>query len=168
MADGASGKPIFDPGWSAEATGRAGGVDLRRFFQGRWMVDRRIVDQRMDDGASSFEGTAEFRDDGEGGFLFHEVGALRVGGRRVRAEQRYRYRFDDPKHVAIFFADGRLFCEFGPLQVGEGVPARARHLCGDDDYAGGLTLEAEDRWRLTWRVLGPRKDYTAVSVYLRY
>ncbi|CAH1661303.1 DUF6314 family protein [Chelatococcus asaccharovorans] len=43
---------------------------------------------------------------------------------------------------------------------------RVHHCCGEDLYCGSVIFAARDRWRETWMVSGPRKNYLSTSRYL--
>jgi hypothetical protein len=63
----------------------------------------------------------------------------------------------------VFFADGRFFHR---AEITEGR-ARVCHDCAPDKYIGRYCFQGPDRWSLSWRVTGPRKDLVVSSVFSR-
>ncbi|WP_158047817.1 DUF6314 family protein [Skermanella pratensis] len=138
-------------------------ADLRAFLAGAWRIARTMRDARLgQDG--SFDGTAVFRDLGDGELLLRETGILRFGGHAGPAEQTYRYTFPDgPRRAMVFRHDGSPFHD---LDLSDGA-AEVLHRCGADVYRGGFRVEGHGAWRVRWLVGGPRKDYHMVTRYSR-
>ena len=129
-------------------------------FEGLWRLERRISDALGPDAV--FSGTARFTPDGQG-LILDEAGRLDLAGQGAfQAERRYLWR-PDGAGVAVFFADGRDFHRFDP---GQGA-AVADHWCDPDTYKVRYDFSLWPRWQAEWRVTGPRKDYTMLSVYTR-
>lgn len=139
-------------------------VALHRYFGGDWRVERRIDDRRAGE-ALIFDGAARFTaEDAPERLTETETGRLiRASGEGFEARRVTLWRFSDVATAALFFADGRPFCQFDFLQT----PASATHHCGADHYDGEATIVSEGEWRLVWRVTGPRKDYVSATRYLR-
>jgi hypothetical protein len=83
----------------------------------------------------------------------------------VRAEARREYRFViESDHVfSVFFADGRFFHR---AEIAAGI-ASATHDCAPDIYRGRYRFLAPDRWSLSWRITGPRKNLVISTVFSR-
>lgn len=129
-------------------------------FEGRWQLDRRIVD-RAAGAEMSLTGTAVFRPGGDGRLAYAEEGDLVMpGGHVLRAERRYDWLFG-PDGVSVLFDDGRPFHDFVPEGAAEGSP----HPCGEDLYRVTYDFTAWPVWRATWDVTGPRKAYRSESRY---
>lgn len=127
---------------------------------GNWSVNR-AIDDRTALQQGTFAGTAQFS--GEDHTLhYREEGSLSFAGTQMRAERRYRWHCDG-NQADVFYEDGTLFHQFA---VTDGT-ASAEHLCGQDLYRGDYTFRSADTWEVTWRVSGPRKDYTSVTTYRR-
>lgn len=132
----------------------------RTDFARRWTVTREIADALGRQGGW-FEGEALLTQDGEAGLVYAEVGILRMGeGQAMTATRRYLWSFKGDR-VEVSFADGRPFHGFRP--VGAGV--EAVHLCGADSYHATYDFNLWPDWRARWRVTGPHKDYTMMSLY---
>lgn len=130
-------------------------------FDGAWRLRRTIADHR-DGPDGRFEGRAVFTPEGPG-LAYREEGVLRLTGQPPLAASRSCFwRADGPSRVAVSFPDGRPFHAFD-LATG----AEAVHLCGEDSYRVAYDFGAWPAWQATWRVTGPRKDYTMVSRYTR-
>lgn len=138
-------------------------LSLLDLLGGCWTLARRI-DDRLTGLNGSFEGTATFRPAAAPEMLdYHETGTLSYGALRHNAERVYLWHCEAPDRALVSFADGRPFHVVAP----KGGIAEADHLCGSDHYSGRYVFETSDRWHLTWRVKGPRKDYTMDSTYTR-
>ena len=93
-----------------------------------------------------------------------EEGALTLGGVQTQARRVYLWRLFAPDGVEVAYEDGRFFHAFA---MEPGGAAEVRHDCAPDLYEGVYAFEGPDRWRLTWRVRGPRKDYAMTTDHLR-
>ncbi len=121
---------------------------------GLWQLQREIL---HDDGTSArFEGEARWTPDGSGA-QYIETGKLHLSDTAAfTAERRYRWDAD----LSVWFDDGRFFHKVPP--AGE-----ATHLCAPDTYVIAYAFEAWPDFRVDWRVTGPRKAYSARSLYRR-
>lgn len=121
-------------------------------FLGTWEVRREIV---QDDGARGvFDGRARWRAEGQGA-VYVETGQLTLGAQSFAAERRYRWSAD----LTVSFEDGRLFHHVPP-EGGE-----VSHWCPPDQYDGSYDFANWPRWRVVWRVTGPRKAYVSTTLY---
>ena len=82
---------------------------------------------------------------------------------RGRASQRYLYLPLGPAVMAVRFADGRLF---HTLDLSRGV-AHVAHHCAADHYRGRYRIMGDDCWSQAWRVEGPRKQLSIVTLFQR-
>lgn len=105
---------------------------------------------------------ARFTEEG-GGLRFSESGALAYGGVTMEAARDYRFEILAEDRFRVFFADGRFFHE----TLVRGEVAQVTHDCAPDLYRGRYRLDGPARWRLSWRVTGPRKDLVICSVFSR-
>lgn len=108
------------------------------------------------------EGVARFTPASAASLIYAEEGVLTLGGLRTEANRRYRYERMETG-FAVFFADGRFFHAVRP----DGRRAFASHDCAPDLYRGRYRCESADRWWLSWRITGPRKDLVISSLFLR-
>ncbi len=131
-------------------------------FLGVWRLSRQI-DDRFGGTAGTFVGTARFAQVGPQQLDYAEEGQIRFGdGPTLTANRHYQWHFRSDM-VDVRFADGAAFHGFVPQGQVDGTD----HPCGDDHYQVAYDFTDWPRWRATWRVTGPRKDYTSVSVYDR-
>ncbi len=133
--------------------------ELTGWLRGEWTVTRVI-----NHGAGHFEGRACFADDpgSPGATIWHEHGRLRFGAHDGTAERTLRIAPATDGAWQVRFADDR---PFHPLDLASGDDVT--HLCGADTYRGRYAVEGPDRFTVTWRITGPRKDDLIVSVYER-
>ncbi|MEP3055419.1 DUF6314 family protein [Ascidiaceihabitans sp.] len=124
-------------------------------FEGRWRIARRIMPSGQPEAAFNGEGGFARSD---GGLAYHESGQLQIPGQTAMQSER-RYVWD--KDLNVFFQDGRFFHSV-PNAGGE-----TEHWCDPDHYYVTYLFEKWPRWRVTWRVLGPRKDYLMITDYSR-
>lgn len=135
--------------------------DWRPYFEGPWALSK-TIEHYSDAGTATFAGQAEFVRT-ETALAYEEKGVMRVADMVLESTQKQNWRFPGFHQVEIDFADGRFFCGFD-LSLD---PAHTTHDCPPDFYRGTLRVDAIDRWRLIWRVKGPRKDYMSVAEYSR-
>lgn len=131
-------------------------------FAGAWTLNREIIDHS---GAMSgtLVGKADFARGDADTFMYRENGVLQLArGGHFTAQRTYVWRWEAAR-VVVTFADGAAFHEFVP----EGMGAGTAHLCGADLYNVTYDFSAWPRWEAAWKVQGPRKDYTSVTVYTR-
>ena len=124
-------------------------------FSGAWSVRRRIVDHRART-AFAFAGSAVVTRTG-----FRETGRLRIGDRVLDAERAYGLVVSDGG-IAVSHPDGSPF-----FDLGFAARQAVRHVCGDDIYAGQFIFHSPGSWAELWRVKGPRKRYSSLSLYRR-
>ena len=132
-------------------------------FLGTWQITREIDDALS--GAARFAGLARITQP-EGGaqaaWTYAETGSLTLAsGHRMQAERRYLWH-PEAGGFRIAFADGRAFHH---LRFGAG--AQDAHWCDPDQYDVTYALQDWPHWCSTWRVRGPRKDYTMTTHYRR-
>lgn len=130
-------------------------------FAGTWTLRRRVWDRRSAL-LGRMDGMARFSADG-GGLRFSETGVLAYGGITTDAARDYRFEILAEDRFRVFFADGRFFHEARVL----GDIAQVTHDCAPDLYRGRYRLDGAARWRLSWRVEGPRKDLVICSIFSR-
>jgi len=131
-------------------------------FQGEWRLTRVIEDRRAGR-VGRLAGQARFAADPVD-LIYTEEGVLRFpGSQPMTARQSHLWRAV-PQGIAVDFADGRPFHVFDPLVA----RPMARHDCPPDLYDATYDFTAWPQgWRCVWEVRGPRKDYRAVSDYIR-
>ncbi|MCB8883479.1 hypothetical protein ACELLULO517_24740 [Acidisoma cellulosilytica] len=99
-----------------------------------------------------------------GGIRFSESGILTLGAVVMNAARDYRFEIVGPDRFLVFFDDGRLFHD---AQLSDDGAACVTHDCAPDLYRGRYRMDGPDRWRLSWRVTGPRKDLVIATVFSR-
>jgi hypothetical protein len=127
------------------------GIELAAWLPGEWTVTRVI-----NHGAGHFNGRARFTPDlaCPATLIWHEHGRLRLGAHEGPAERTLRIESAAAGAWEVRFADGR---PFHPLDLATGSDD-VTHLCGEDTYHGRYAVEGPDRFTVTWRASGPRKD----------
>ncbi|MET4101897.1 hypothetical protein ABIE58_001321 [Roseovarius sp. MBR-78] len=148
----------FDALLVAEAgRGKAGAMRPRRLqdFEGAWRFDRQIT--HADGQRAQVTGVAVWRREGAG-LILEEAGEMHMAGHPpMQVARRYLWGAD----LAVSFEDGRFFHHVPP----EG--GAAAHWCDPDQYDGSYDFSRWPRFRVEWRVRGPRKDYHMMTDYWR-
>ena len=122
---------------------------------------RRIRDIKTHE-TGRLHGIAEFVRDGDG-IRFEERGVLVLPQTRAEARRDYRFVPESDHAFSVFFADGRFFHRAAVA----GGSAHVVHDCAPDTYRGRYRFPAPDRWSLSWRITGPRKDLVISTVFSR-
>lgn len=130
-------------------------------FVGEWSLIRRMRDLRRGD-IGRLAGEARFTREAPSILFFEERGMLSLGGMRTEAQRAYRYEMT-ATGFRVLFPDGRFF----HVARLEGGRAEVAHDCAPDLYRGRYRIESPDRWWLSWRITGPRKDLIISSLFLR-
>jgi Family of unknown function (DUF6314) len=120
---------------------------------GTWRLRRRLADLRTGT-FGTVHGTLTLTGDAEG-VEWSESGVLHWAGRQVEVTRRYLLR-DGVDGWWVYFDDGRPFHPWTP-----GRPVE--HPCRADLYRGLVRLDAPERWRIAWDVVGPAKHQRIVS-----
>lgn len=141
------------------------------YFLGSWRVSKRVLDERLGRTAE-MAGHCVFEPAQAVELRQCETVQTMLDGQSYPAVQTYFWRFDSKSSVVLWFSDRRFFCaaDLGaPPSDAPIRPAQAalRHDCPPDSYKGVLAVDGDDRWRLQWRVTGPRKNYHLDAVYQR-
>lgn len=90
--------------------------------------------------------------------IYREEGTLTLKGQPpIHAEREYRWEED----LSVWFSDGRFFHNV-PKEGG-----RTNHWCDPDTYNVLYEFADWPKFKVTWDVCGPRKDYRSVSLYER-
>lgn len=134
-------------------------------FAGLWRLSRRIADRRGKT-EGRFEGQARLAPgpDGAAGLVYVEEGKLFLGDAApLAATRRLLWQPAADGGIAVAFADGRPFHRIRP----GGLMPVDTHVCGADLYQVEYDFRDWPAWGVTWRVVGPRKDYSLQSRYSR-
>lgn len=143
--------------------------DTLAFLLGRWELSRSYADHRSGtDG--TFRGQAVLtvtRSAAAAGGLararYEETGELCFGSYRAPASRSLEYRRQADGTVMLYRPGDQPYIE---LDLTSGV-ARASHPCGADYYETSVVVKSPDVVEEHWRVRGPDKDYTAVTIMRR-
>lgn len=128
-------------------------------FEGGWRIARTITEPV---GTSRLSGRADFVRTGQG-LAVTETGTLvRHDGASFRASRRYRWT-EAAGRILVAFDDGRPFHDFSC----DAPRPAASHDCPPDRYTVAYDFAAWPAWSATWRVTGPRKDYTLITRFAR-
>jgi hypothetical protein len=138
--------------------------ELHAFFGGCWSIDRRI-DDRCTGRRYGMRGRGTFAPDGDAGagLVYDERVVWQPDGQPVVATRRYRVSRIVGARGRVRFADGRPFYD---LDLSDGRCAVAHH-CPPDVYDGAYRVLDADRFTVTWRVGGPRKNSVLTTLYTR-
>jgi hypothetical protein len=82
---------------------------------------------------------------------------------QAEAQRDYRFVIEGDHRFSVFFADGGFFHR---ADIADGA-ARVSHDCAPDSYCGRYRFLDADRWSLTWRIIGPRKDLVISTLFSR-
>lgn len=94
---------------------------------------------------------------------------LLLNGTELQAEREYIFSKSE-KGFEVFFKENppRLFHEISlSPTVGGVLSGGADHLCNLDNYQSTYTFLPDGRFVIRHIVLGPRKDYTMITTYMR-
>ncbi|UWQ17162.1 DUF6314 family protein [Jannaschia sp. M317] len=125
---------------------------------GDWRVLRAI--RHADGTRVRFEGRAVWTAEGDR-WRSLETGRLRQGDVTFEARRETIWQAQ-AAGIDVRFGDGRFF-----HHIAAGSQVRAHHDCPPDDYRLMYDFRLWPHWSVRWRVTGPRKDYRALTRYVR-
>tara|TARA_R110000850_G_scaffold8150_4_gene30246 strand:+ start:751 stop:1173 length:423 start_codon:yes stop_codon:yes gene_type:complete len=128
-------------------------------LSGKWQVARVI--RHADGTTARFSGTADWSPDATG-LRCDEIGSLTIGAMAPVSGNRTTLWQARDNAIAVAFADARPFHVIGP-----GPRPAATHDCTPDTYCLTYDFTLWPRWSVRWHVIGPRKDYRALTRYSR-
>lgn len=124
-------------------------------FAGAWAFARSVTE--AEGRVTHVAGRTVWRREGAG-LICEEAGEMHMAGHApMQVARRYIWGAD----LTVYFEDGRFFHQIPP----EG--GAAAHWCDPDQYDGCYDFSLWPRFRVIWRVRGPRKDYQMVTDYWR-
>ncbi|MCR9127843.1 MAG: DUF6314 family protein [Rhodobacteraceae bacterium] len=127
---------------------------------GDWRIARRIDDRRTGQIVTG-DGAARLSDAGGGRFAWCERLLLDWPGQAPLEARRRDLWQATPSGFDVAFGDGR---PFHSVTLGHPI-CDAVHDCPPDFYRVRYDFSRWPMWRVTWRVVGPRKDYLMRSDY---
>ncbi len=131
-----------------------GGIDHQEFKR-VWLLKREVIPEGGR--TARFEGLARVNRK----WTYIERGNLEVDGADYTSARRYQWT-PMKGGFSIAFDDGR------PFHTMIFNRPSAQHSCPPDQYVVVYDFSQWPKWRSTWRVTGPRKDYTMHSLYAPY
>ncbi|MEO0510495.1 MAG: DUF6314 family protein [Verrucomicrobiota bacterium] len=138
------------------------------FFQGEWQIRRRF--------AGSYEGrligNAIFTIDTslENTYAYEESGRLEtVEGQQFGSKQKYRYCLSGPAIEVLKLENGdwEPMHELNFVEEGAHIIASHRHLCGEDRYSVVYRIDLTGSFQMSYKVVGPQKDYLIETQFAR-
>lgn len=108
-------------------------------------------------------------------FCERGTATLEPGGEEFTAYSRHLWNCEASERVEVFFDDASTETDVNTRVANAKYfhtmnfpdPKIFEHPCGPDMYRGTIVFESEDRFRLDWRVTGPRKLGTVISRFRR-
>jgi hypothetical protein len=95
--------------------------------------------------------------------LYRETGVMQLATYTGNATQTYYYEFPHDAVAEVSFSDRRFFYTLDLTTSHCDI----RHVCGEDIYSGVFEAISETTYQQSWRVIGPRKDYTSETTFSR-
>ena len=132
-------------------------------LRGEWEIVRRIP------GTARLRGAAVFSSIGENRLAYKETGRLVLNnGQTTNAEREYIFT-SAPGGFDVFFNDRpeRLFHEARIKEHKHKLVATGEHLCINDKYRARYQWYSNNKFSVSYRVKGPKKDYCMVTMYKR-
>ena len=168
--------------------GLFGAVSLREYLAGSWQLRRTVTARDGTVLGRVRVATATFSESGGERLLYRECGAALLGAAKtpLQFEREYMYAFTGPTTADVSFHSSRAprgsrsgsdaeaavddengFFHSLSVEPDTGVGATTEHLCIDDLYTASIELARRDAFTWRWTVVGPAKDYTIESQFMR-
>lgn len=137
------------------------GLSSLASLEGRWKLSRVI--EHAQGTVDYLEGTTTFHRAGQQ-MIQDEEGLLSQDSVAMPLKATRRYLWSQVRNrLECAFDDGR---PFHTVPLGTATPETV-FLCPPDRYAVSYMFDSRNSWTATWKVSGPRKDYTMTSTYTR-
>lgn len=142
-------------------------VEQLAWFAGSWRFERELTEGPVVhhvSGTAKFTQAASKIDESLYSLKFLESGELLISGvtEAIPVERRLTHHAT-PDGIDVRFTHGGHYLTLD-LSGGECV---ATHPCAADTYLITVTIDDPDAWTERWRVTGPTKNYSAVTLYRR-
>lgn len=136
-------------------------VQVFNRLHGVWRLQRTVSTMGRMTGWACFTTSALGLDYREEGDVLPDI------GQQTKFYQDYKFRLGE-NGIAVVFTDGRPFHDLA-FDPADPWTATGHHLCGHDRYDAVYRFEEKDpdRFRLSWTVRGPRKDYRLDTTFTR-
>ncbi|MBS0185647.1 MAG: hypothetical protein JSS34_04820 [Proteobacteria bacterium] len=139
---------------------------LVSFLPGFWKLKRHITHEFPTIESYDASGYAKFFLLEDNVLLYREeiqMQHLKTGA-IFEGSQEYLYSYDpNLKELCKYFKDGRLFYKLGFC----GKEASGVHRCKEDVYEARYMFDSHEKFFLTYRVKGPKKDYRHETFYIK-
>ncbi|HMO02752.1 MAG TPA: DUF6314 family protein [Oligoflexia bacterium] len=142
---------------------------IRSILIGEWQLSRNISGNIY---PMELLGRASFKNCGDYLFYREEFKVPTPIGEILNGTREYQYYFNNDQ-LAIYFSSmgvrGGLFLSL-KLSTNNGIngtKGSGVHHCGSDRYDAEFNFLTYDNFKITYKVSGPKKDYTMITKYKR-
>ncbi len=154
-------------------------------FAGAWSFTRYLTSRNkpnnyaLNIAVGSVKGTATFERVGENQLHYKEEGVFTpIGKAMFKVQKEYLFLIENNEIKKYSLQNGKNSELMYPLQFGQpdlkNIFALGEHLCGQDTYQATYEFDVErgseelfHRYKLTYDVTGPEKDYIALTMHER-
>jgi hypothetical protein len=149
--------------------------DIFTMLKGTWHLQRTIENYGVMRGIAHIsEQQSTMNEHNTASLYYREDGEFCISsGKKFNCHREYIYRFVDGK-IIIFFAEQKkptaLFyqLDFVEDKLREGLlTATAEHQCQADNYQAFYYFYNRDTFRLNYKVLGRKKNYSSNTLFTR-
>ena len=150
------------------------------FFIGIWKIARTCIDHTSNSN-NNFQGSGkatfkELSNNNDNSLLqYSESLTLNISvantTNSTQATKQYHYEFKDGD-VSIYNEEksgNAIHCQkMFDLNFINNKSAKGQYECGNDMYNCTFTFLSDTRFSITYKVTGPKKDYTLISIFEKY
>jgi hypothetical protein len=140
-------------------------IDTFRFLMGHWSLERTIDDHlaKMEisvNGVAAITDTTHSASGAKGRWgTYVENGELCIDGHHGPTNRLLNITSEPDSPIILRFADARIFAD---LDLRTGI-WHATHRCGQDRYEITTRIVSDQEIEELWQVIGPYKNYSAMT-----
>lgn len=150
-------------------------ADIFTMLKGAWHLQRTIENYGVMRGMAHFsELPSTVNEHNATALYYREEGEFCISsGKKFNCHREYIYRFVDGEIIIFFAEQQKPTALFYRLDFAEDKPmqglltATAEHQCQADNYQAFYYFFNRDTFRLNYKVLGRRKDYSSNTLFIR-
>lgn len=143
-------------------------------LKGKWSLDRKLINKINKSLSGTASGTSEFTEDKKNSLLYKEAVSVHFNnGFESHSTASYKFQIEDGKlnqcriiSSPVESKEGYMF-ELNFFSDNSNILASSSYICGKDNYRVEYIISNNNKFVITYTVLGPEKNYTTETKFQR-
>jgi hypothetical protein len=136
-----------------------------KILRGRWKIEREIK------GIGKLQGIATFKTIDDDSYIYREDGIFQTKEFKEKVYKEYIYILNHESILTYFYENNEkknLFLKLNFEKNNKDIfIANYCHLCNKDKYNSFYEIYDENKFKITYKVDGPEKNYISQTFYMR-